>query len=126
MTNTALFPTEFDFTLPKGLLDAQGQLHRAGRMRLATAKDEMLLLQDPHLQANPAYGMLVMLSQVITQLGALERVTPADLENLFRPDIQYLRVFYAQIHQSGQPQLAVQCPQCQHQFAAELSPSGEH
>lgn len=126
MTNTALFPTEFDFTLPKGLLDAQGQLHRTGRMRLATAKDEMALLQDPHLQANPAYGMLVLLSQVITQLGALERVTPADLENLFRPDIQYLRVFYEQIHQSGLPQLAVQCPQCQHQFAAELSPSGEH
>lgn len=126
MTNTALFPTEFDFTLPKGLLDAQGQLHRSGRMRLATAKDEMVLLQDPQLQANPAYGMLVILAQVITQLGALERVTPADLENLFRPDIQYLRVFYEEIHQSGQPQLTVQCPQCQHQFAAELSPSGEH
>jgi len=126
MTNTALFPTEFDFTLPKGLLDAQGRLHRMGRMRLATAKDEMLLLQNPHLQANPAYGMLVMLAQVITHLGELERVTPADLENLFRPDIQYLRVFYEQIHQSGQPQLAVQCPQCQHQFAKELSPSGEH
>lgn len=126
MTNTALFPTEFDFTLPKGLLDAQGRLHRMGRMRLATAKDEMLLLQEPHLQANPAYGMLVMLAQVITHLGELEHVTPADLENLFRTDIQYLRVFYEQIHQSGQPQLAVQCPQCQHQFATELSPSGEH
>ncbi|MDB9526529.1 phage tail assembly protein [Oscillatoria sp. CS-180] len=126
MNNTAFFPTEFDFILPKGLIDDRGHLHRQGRMRLATAKDEIRLLQDARLQANPAYGSLVLLSQVILRLGELEPVTPEQLENLFRPDIQYLKVFYEQIHQSGQPHLAVQCPQCQHQFAAELSPVGEH
>ena len=126
MNTTALFPTEFDFTLPKGLIDAQGHLHRQGRMRLATAKDELQVLQDQRIQANLAYSSLVMLSQVITQLGQIERVTPEHLEDLFRPDLQYLKVFYAQIHQSGQPQIAVQCPQCQHNFRAELSPMGEH
>ena len=125
MTSTALFPTEFDFTLPKGLIDAEGRLHRVGRMRLSTAKDEMTLLQDARLQENPAYGSLVLLSQVITQLGELHQVTPEHLENLFRPDIQYLKVFYEQIHQLGQPQLTVQCPHCQQQFQTELSPSGK-
>ncbi|NER83510.1 MAG: phage tail assembly protein [Leptolyngbya sp. SIO1D8] len=125
MPNTALFPTEFPFTLPKGLIDAQGQLHREGRMRLATAKDELHILQDQRSQVNPAYGSLIMLSQVITQLGELKQVTPEHLEDLFRPDMQYLKVFYEQIHQSGQPQIAVQCPQCQHTFIAELSPMGE-
>lgn len=125
MPNTALFPTEFNFTLPKGLIDAQGHLHREGRMRLATAKDELRLLQDQRIQAHPAYGSLVMLSQVITRLGHLEQITPEHLEDLFRPDMQYLQVFYEQIHRSGQPQIAVQCPQCQHTFKAELSPVGE-
>ena len=123
--NNALFPTEFPFTLPKGLIDAQGQLHRTGRMRLATARDELTLLQDRRLQDNPAYGSLVMLSQVIVQMGTLETVTPEQLEQLFRPDIQYLKVFYEQIHQTGMPQIGVHCPQCHHEFMAELSPSGE-
>lgn len=126
MNTNALFPTEFDFTLPKGLIDTQGQLHREGRMRLATVKDELRILQEQRIQANPAYGSLVMLSQVITRLGQIERVTPDHLEDLFRPDIQYLKVFYEQIHQSGQPQVAVQCPHYQHEFMAELSPEGEY
>ena len=125
MTNLALFPTEFNFSLPKGLIDQQGQLHQQGRMRLATAKDELTLLQDRRIQANPAYGSLVMLSQVITQLGDLDAVSPEQLEHLFRPDILYLKAFYERIHDLGMPQLAVECPHCQHGFMVELSPSGE-
>lgn len=123
--NNALFPTEFPFTLPKGLIDAQGQLHQTGRMRLATARDELALLQDRRIQDNPAYGSVVMLSRVIVQLGELETVTPELLEQLFRPDIEYLKVFYDQIHQTGMPHIGVHCPQCHHEFMAELSPSGE-
>ena len=33
--------TEFEFTLPKGFVDSSGTLHRAGTMRLATARDEI-------------------------------------------------------------------------------------
>ncbi|MFN5764239.1 MAG: hypothetical protein ACK470_07470 [Pseudanabaena sp.] len=36
---------EFDFKLPKGLIDANGELHAQGKMRLLTAKDE-LIVQD--------------------------------------------------------------------------------
>ena len=35
------FKTEFPFTLPKGYIDSDGNLHRTGVMRLATAKDEI-------------------------------------------------------------------------------------
>src|SRR5262249_47677686 len=34
--------TEFNFTLPKGYVDSKGVLHREGRMRLATALDEIV------------------------------------------------------------------------------------
>ena len=37
--------TEFDFTLPRGYVDAEGITHREGRMRLATALDEIEALQ---------------------------------------------------------------------------------
>ena len=36
-----MFSTEHEFTLPMGLLDDDGTLHRDGIMRLATASDEI-------------------------------------------------------------------------------------
>ena len=38
--------TEFEFTLPKGYIDDDGNLHKAGNMRLATAADEILPMKD--------------------------------------------------------------------------------
>ena len=120
---TSLFATQFKFVLPKGLIDTQGNLHRQGCMRLATAKDEMLCAQHPIVQADPSYSTLVMLAQVIEQLGTLETITPDLLENLFRPDFQYLKLFYEQIRQGATAELTTQCPQCQHSFSVGLTPS---
>jgi len=41
--------TEFPFTLPKGFVDYEGNLHREGTMRLATAGDEIVPLRDPRV-----------------------------------------------------------------------------
>ena len=50
-----MFQTEHEFTLPLGYVDTQGNLHREGVMRLATAADEILPLKDPRVQSNQAY-----------------------------------------------------------------------
>jgi hypothetical protein len=94
-------------------------------MRLATARDELVAHKHRHVQAYPEYLMLVLLSQVITQLGTLESVSPDDLENLLTQDLAYLRELYNRINQTGSAQLPVQCPQCNHQFQTELVLSGE-
>jgi hypothetical protein len=117
--------TEFEFTLPKGLLDSQGAVHRQGKMRLSTAKDELSLQKDQQAKNSTSYGVLVRLSQVITHLGSLSTVTPELLENLFVLDLAYLREFYNRINQHNDPSLAVQCPQCSHSFKAKLTLSGE-
>ena len=41
-----MLQTEFEFTLPLGYQDDEGNLHREGVMRLATAADEILPLKD--------------------------------------------------------------------------------
>jgi len=117
--------TEFDFILPGGLIDAQGGLHRQGVMRLATAKDEISVQKDRRVKDDPAYGVLVMLSRVITRLGSLSSVTPEVLEGLFTRDLAYLREFYNRLNQQGDAYIPVQCPQCSTQFSVELSLSGE-
>ena len=33
--------TQYEFTLPRGYVDREGELHRNGLMRLATARDEL-------------------------------------------------------------------------------------
>jgi hypothetical protein len=120
------FPaTEFEFILPRGLLDEVGVAHRQGVMRLATAKDELMLERDRTAQSNPAYGDLVMLARVITQLGTLADITPTVLENLFTLDLAYLREFYNRINQQDHAYIPTQCPNCQHEYEVDLALSGE-
>lgn len=117
--------TEFEFTLPKGLMDADGGIHSQGVMRLATARDEVALQKNHKAQQGQAYSVLVRLSQVITRLGSVSAVTPELLENLFVLDLAYLREFYNQINQQNEISVATQCPQCSHSFKARMALSGE-
>jgi hypothetical protein len=117
--------TEFEFTLPKGLVDQQGNIHRQGKMRLSTARDELVLQKDPRGQESTAYGVLIRLSQVITHLGDISSITPALLENLFILDLAFLREFYNRVNQNSDPLISVQCPKCSYQFKEKLLLSGE-
>jgi len=118
MSDTVL-QTEFSFTLEKGYEDDEGQLHREGRMRLATAADEIKPLNDPRVQSNPSYGTVIMLSRVITELGTLEDVTPGVVENLFVSDLAYLQDFYERINERGADAIDVVCPECSMEFTVE-------
>ncbi len=93
-----MFQTEFEFTLPKGYLDGDGNLHRKGVMRLATAMDEIAPLRDPRVKANPAYATVIILARVITCLGAVDEVSPSVIEGLFAQDLNYLQNLYRQIN----------------------------
>lgn len=117
--------TEFSFTLPRGLIDDRQRVNRQGLMRLATAKDEIIVQQDSTVRENPAYGVLVMLSRVITRLGSYTSVTPDLLENLQILDIAFLREYYNQVNQQGEAKIPTQCPHCNTQFAVKLELAGE-
>lgn len=117
--------TEFEFVLPKGLVDEQGTVHQQGTMRLSTAKDELAVQKNRQVQTDPSYGVLVILSRVITRLGNLSSITPEMLENLFSRDLAYLREFYNRINQQGDALIPVQCPHCNGHFTAELTLAGE-
>ena len=117
--------TEFEFTLPRGLVDDKNKVHRHGVMRLATAKDEILVIQEKRVRENPAYGGLCMLSRVITRLGSLNCVSPDLIENLILADIGYLREFYNRVNQQGSTHIPTQCPQCNNEFSVRLELAGE-
>ncbi|WP_298685454.1 phage tail assembly protein [uncultured Methanomethylovorans sp.] len=119
------FQTEFEFTLPRGYVDKDGNLHKNGIMRLATAADEILPLKDPKVQANPAYLTVILLSRVITQLGDLEHISTNTIENLFASDLAFLQDFYNRINEDGTSKIRTTCPKCGEQFDIESEYPGE-
>ncbi|NJA60171.1 hypothetical protein, partial [Streptomyces sp. NEAU-H3] len=93
--------TEFPFELPRGYVDDAGTLHREGVMRLATARDEL----------------------VITRLGTLSLVHDGVVENMFASDLAFLQDFYRQINAEGHTRAAVECPHCAEPFEIDLGGS---
>ncbi len=117
--------TEFEFVLPRGYVDQQGQVHREGTMRLATALDELNPLRDPRVRNNEAYLIIILLSQVITNLGTLQKVTPNMVERFFAADIAFLQDLYRRINDVDIPTLQCVCPNCAYEFEVEIPLPGE-
>ncbi|MFI5385016.1 MAG: phage tail assembly protein [Fimbriimonadales bacterium] len=91
--------TEYEFILPRGYVDSHGTLHKKGRMRLATAMDEIAPLRDPRVRANQAYLVIILLARVITQLGTVEAIDTGVIENLFSADLSFLQDLYRRINE---------------------------
>jgi hypothetical protein len=120
--------TEYEFTLPTGFIDPDGAVHKKGRMRLATAADEILPQKDPRVQNNPAYLDLVLLSRVI-KLDSLPStkngdfgVEPGVVEKLFVQDLAYLQELYRRINSGESLSIKAQCPACKESVELNLSP----
>ena len=112
--------TEYEFELPKGYVDQNGDVHRRGIMRLATAADEILPMRDPRVQQNASYLTVILLSRVVTKLGTLSTVNTRVIENLFTMDLAYLQDMYQRINLSEMPSYKVACPHCQQEFEVPL------
>jgi hypothetical protein len=117
--------TEFNFTLPRGYVDPEGNLHRQGVMRLATASDEIAPMKDPRVQTNQGYLAVIVLARVVTRLGDLPQVNPKVIESLFAGDFAYLEDLYRRINRNGHDRIGVTCPECATKFEVELDSVGE-
>ncbi len=112
--------TEFEFELPKGYVDKNGDVHKRGTMRLATAADEILPMRDPRVQQNAGYLTIILLSRVITRLGTLSSINTHVIEGLFTMDLAYLQDLYQRINMSEMPTYKVVCPHCNQQIEVPL------
>ncbi|MEM9218149.1 MAG: phage tail assembly protein [Cyanobacteria bacterium P01_F01_bin.150] len=120
-----MLQTEFPFQLPLGYVDPDGNLHKDGIMRLATAFDEIAPLKDPRVRSNQAYLLIILLSRVITKLGSLDYINPKVIESLYAADLSYLEELYSRINQNGHNRVRTQCPHCEQEFEVELAVMGE-
>ena len=104
--------TVFDFELPKGYVDKNGDVHKRGKMRLATAGDEISATRDPRVLSNPSYLTIVVLSSVITELEGMPAVVPNIVEKFFTADLAFLQDMYQRINNVEPPTMKAVCPDC--------------
>ena len=116
-----MFETEFSFVLPRGYVDREGNLHKEGTMRLATAADEIIPLRDPKVQQNPGYLTIILLSRVITKLGTMPAVDTRVVEGLYTMDLAYLQDFYQRINESEIPVYRTVCPHCREEIQVPVN-----
>ena len=116
--------TEFEFTLPRGYVDQDGNVHKQGIMRLATAIDEIAPTRDLRVKSNEAYLAVILLARVITKLGSLTDINTGIIEKLFSADFAYLQDFYRRINEDGTAKVSTSCPECNHQFEVSLDSLG--
>lgn len=118
------FQTEFEFVLPKGYVDQEGNLNKEGLMILSTSGIEINAQRDPRVKANPPYASCIILSRVITKLGSLTTanglITPELISSLFISDFKYLLALYEKINQDGDSSIDATCPNCSTKFKVDI------
>jgi hypothetical protein len=113
--------TEIAFTLPRGYVDERGVVHREGRMRLATARDEIEPLREVEVRQNQAYLSVLLLTRTITSIGDVTDITPQLVEGLFAADFDHLQRLYERINSDGDAVGVVSCPSCAHEFEVDMT-----
>ena len=113
--------TVFEFMLPKGYMDHTGQIHRKGKMRLATAGDEIGSTRDPRVLSNPSYLTIVILGKVVTELEGVEMVSASLIEKLYTADLAFLQDMYQRINDIEPPKMQAVCPACGEAFEVPLN-----
>ena len=104
--------TEYEFELPRGYVDSDGNVHKKGKMRLATAGDEIGATRDPRVLSNPSYLTVVVLAKVITEIEGMNTIAPNIIERFFTADLAFLQDMYQRINDVEPPSMMVVCPKC--------------
>jgi hypothetical protein len=117
------FQTEFSFTLPRGYVDRHGNVQREGRMRLATARDELLPTFDDYVKKNPAYLTIILLARVVTQLGTMSgsEIDSTVMESLYAADLAFLQDLYRRVNSEGTTRAMVICPSCNEEISVDVA-----
>ncbi|HZN56717.1 MAG TPA: phage tail assembly protein [Planctomycetota bacterium] len=87
-----------EFELHDGYTDRSGEVHRSGRLRPATAGDELRALRDFRVHIWPERYLDLVLCRSVARLGTLERIDPGVIGGLSDRDRAQLEALYREVN----------------------------
>src|SRR5260370_721626 len=88
-TNTFPKTREFEFTLPVGYTDKEGQVHRTVRIRKMTGREESILT-DKRFQRNGGKLVTELLHSCLLGLGTLPKNGSSAVSGMYSVDRNFL------------------------------------
>ena len=117
---------EFRFTLPNGTGIKSANGHKVtGIMHLTKVKDIVLIERDSTVQKNTGAFSVVLLSKVITELGAEPSINRNTIERLNPVDFAFLVDFLHEINHQVIKKIPLHCPNCNSDYWGEFEELGE-
>lgn len=117
---------EFRFTLPKGIgIKTESGRKVSGTMRLVKVKDIVAIERDSTVQKNNGAFYVVLLSKVITSLGAERSINRNTIERLNPIDFAFLVDFMHEINHQVIKKIPLKCPNCETEYIGEFEQLGE-
>ena len=102
---------EFEFELPIGFVDDDGQLHRTAVLRKMTGRDESLMV-DKKNKNNAARLVSELLGNCLLRIGTVEKPGTKIAQGLFSADRHFLLVKLREITFGAEMQATYACPTC--------------
>ncbi|MFC0597815.1 hypothetical protein [Streptomyces palmae] len=103
---------EFEFELPVGYEDAEGQVHRTAVLRKMTGRDEAIMADKRH-RSNGARMISELLGNCLVRLGTIENPGLRVAQQLYSADRHYLLMKLREITFGAEMQATYSCPTCQ-------------
>ena len=102
---------EFEFELPIGYEDADGQVHRTAMLRKMTGRDEAVMA-DKRSRANGARMITELLAGCLVRLGSIEKPGAKVTQQMFSADRHFLLVKLREVTFGEEMQATYSCATC--------------
>ena len=109
--NTISKAREFEFTLPIGYTDREGQLHRSVKMRKMTGREEAILA-DRRYQRNGGKLVTELLHSCLLAVGNLPKNGSSTVSGMFSADRNFLLLKLRSITFGPELEAGYTCPSC--------------
>ncbi|MDR2588993.1 MAG: hypothetical protein LBC67_06155 [Spirochaetales bacterium] len=118
--------TTFRFILPRGTgIKTEAGRKAGGIMRLVKVKDLLQIERDTQVRRDSGAFYVVLLSRVISELGAEKMITRKTIEDMSPHDFAFLVDFLHEINHQVIKRTPLSCPACGHTFWGAFASLGE-
>jgi len=111
-------PQEFKVTLPHGVEDSEGKLHKELTLSIPDGFAQELFIKE--LQENPARAVSTLMSQTTENIEGMASWNVDHFRDLSKKDRNIVQKAFTQIEAGVNFDVATECPHCSHEYGTQV------